>query len=52
MSLTAGAAATPAGTPQSEPEQFANLPIFELHLSEDPADVAAAVSGLIDDLSR
>ncbi len=30
-SLTARAAAAPARTPQSEPEQFANLPIFELH---------------------
>jgi hypothetical protein len=31
MSLPALATAAPAGTPQSEPEQFANLPIFELH---------------------
>jgi hypothetical protein len=31
MSLPAAAAAAPAGTPQSEQEQFANLPIFELH---------------------
>ena len=31
MSLASMAAAAPAGTPQSEPEQFANLPIFELH---------------------
>jgi len=31
MSLPAMATAAPTGTPQSEPEQFANLPIFELH---------------------
>jgi hypothetical protein len=31
MSLAAKAEAAHAGTPQSEPEQFANLPIFELH---------------------
>ena len=30
-SLTARAAAAPVGMPQGEPEQFANLPIFELH---------------------
>jgi hypothetical protein len=31
MSLPAEAAAAHAGTPQSEQEQYANLPIFELH---------------------
>src|SRR5579862_5864904 len=31
MSLPAMAAAAPTGTPQSEPEHFANLPVFELH---------------------
>src|SRR5579862_933678 len=31
MSLPAMAAAAPSATPQSEQEQFANLPIFELH---------------------
>jgi len=31
MALPAAATAAPAATPQSEQEQFANLPIFELH---------------------
>lgn len=31
MSLPAMATAAPAGTPQGQAEQFANLPVFELH---------------------